>query len=264
MVAAYESLDFRAVVRTIGRGVAVGEPVPPGPRALGEGEDRSRGRPRRPLGRLGRGGAAGDVPDAHRPVGDREALRPAGDGAGDLRGPGEGARSRCSRAARALGTPAPLLPRLEEAQVNRLVPPGGAGAPRGGCREDGDGSPAEPTPAAAAGEDAAPEEIDIDAFARVALRVGQVLAAERVPKADKLLKLTVDVGEGSPRTVVAGIAEAYAPEALVGRKVVVVANLKPRALRGIESRGMLLAAGSGGASLRLVDPGDLPPGSPVK
>ena len=94
--------------------------------------------------------------------------------------------------------------------------------------------------------------------------MGQVLAAERVPKADKLLKLTVDVGEGSPRTVVAGIAEAYAPEVLVGRKVVVVANLKPRALRGIESRGMLLAAGSGGASLRLVDPGDLPPGSPVK
>ena len=72
-----------------------------------------------------------------------------------------------------------------------------------------------------------------------------MLAAERVPKADKLLKLSVDLGEGSPRTIVAGIAEAYAPEALVGRKVVVVANLKPRALRGIESRGMLLAAGSG-------------------
>ena len=124
-------------------------------------------------------------------------------------------------------------------------------------------SPARPAGEAPA-RDAAPEEIDIDAFARVALRVGQVLTAERVPKADKLLKMSVDVGEGSPRTIVAGIAEAYAPETLVGRKVVVVANLKPRALRGIESRGMLLAAGSGGASLRLVDPGDLPPGSPVK
>jgi len=146
--------------------------------------------------------------------------------------------------------------------VNKLVPPeelariGAATGPAPATR-------AEPK-AAAPAKDSPPEEIDIDAFARVALRVGQVLAAERVPKADKLLKLTVDVGEGSPRTVVAGIAEAYAPETLVGRKVVVVANLKARALRGIESRGMLLAAGEGGASLRLVDPGDLPPGSPVK
>jgi len=164
---------------------------------------------------------------------------------------------------RALGTPAPLLPRLEEAQVNSLVPveevarmtaASGKGPAAGAARPAGD----------APAKDAAPEEIDIDAFARVALRVGQVLAAERVPKADKLLRMSVDVGEGSPRTILAGIAEAYAPETLVGRKVVVVANLKPRVLRGIESRGMLLAAGSGGASLKLVDPGDLPPGSPVK
>jgi methionyl-tRNA synthetase len=161
---------------------------------------------------------------------------------------------------RALGTASPLLPRLEEAQVNSLVPP--EELARIGAAASGKAVPA---PAASASpEDTAPEEIDIDAFARVALKVGLVLAAERVPKADKLLKLSVDVGEGSPRTILAGIAEAYAPEALVGRKVVVVANLKPRALRGIESRGMLLAAGSGGASLRLVDPGDLPPGSPVK
>ncbi|HEY3587819.1 MAG TPA: methionine--tRNA ligase subunit beta, partial [Myxococcaceae bacterium] len=162
---------------------------------------------------------------------------------------------------RTLGTPAPLLPRLEEAQVNSLVPAEEL------ARIGASATPAKATPAPAslaASKDAAPEEIDIDAFARVALRVGQVLAAERVPKADKLLKLSVDVGEGSPRTIVAGIAEAYPPETLVGRKVVVVANLKPRALRGIESRGMLLAAGSGGASLRLVDPGDLPPGSSVK
>ena len=89
-----------------------------------------------------------------------------------------------------------------------------------------------------------------------------MLAAERVPKADKLLKLTRGPGRGKPRTIVAGIAEAYSPEALVGRKVVVVANLKPRTLRGIESRGMLLAAGSDGASLRLVDPGTSRPGAP--
>ncbi|MGZ6070463.1 MAG: methionine--tRNA ligase [Myxococcaceae bacterium] len=161
---------------------------------------------------------------------------------------------------RALGTPSPLLPRLEEAQVNKLVP--AEELARLAAKATAKAPRAEPAPTGE--KDAPPEEIDIDAFARVALKVGQVVAAERVPKADKLLKLTVDVGEGSPRTVVAGIAEAYAPEGLVGRKVVVVANLRPRALRGIESRGMLLAAGSGGASLRLVDPGDLPPGSPVK
>jgi len=163
--------------------------------------------------------------------------------------------------ARALGTPAPLLPRLEEAQVNKLVPPEELARL---AAASGKPAPVAPSPGAGAAADAAAGEIDIDTFARVALRVGQVLAAERVPKADKLLKLSVDLGEGSPRTIVAGIAEAYAPEALVGHKVVVVANLKPRALRGIESRGMLLAAGSGGASLKLVDPGDLPPGTPVK
>jgi methionyl-tRNA synthetase len=163
---------------------------------------------------------------------------------------------------RALGTPAPLLPRLEEAQVNKLVAP--EELARIGAAAGATPAPRSEPKAAAAAKDSGPEEIDIDAFARVTLRVGQVLAAERVPRADKLLKLTVDVGEGSPRTVVAGIAEAYPPETLVGRKVVVVANLRPRALRGIESRGMLLAAGEGGASLRLVDPGDVPPGSPVK
>src|SRR5262245_238795 len=162
---------------------------------------------------------------------------------------------------RALGTPAPLLPRLEEAQVNRLVPPEELERL---AAVSGKPAPSAPSPRAAAASDAAAEEIDIDTCARVDLRVGQVLAAERVPKADKLLNLTVDLGEASPRTIVAGIAEAYGPEALVGRKVVVVANLKPRALRSIESRGMLLVAGSGGPSMRLVDPGDLPPGSPVK
>jgi methionyl-tRNA synthetase len=72
------------------------------------------------------------------------------------------------------------------------------------------------------------------------------------------------VGEGQPRTIAAGIAEAYAPEQLVQRNVVVVANLKPRLLRKIESRGMLLAAGPGGKDLSLVDPGNLPPGTEVK
>jgi methionyl-tRNA synthetase len=72
------------------------------------------------------------------------------------------------------------------------------------------------------------------------------------------------VGEAQPRTIAAGIAEAYSPEQVQGRNVVVVANLKPRMLRGIESRGMLLAGGGGGKDLSLVDPGPLAPGAEVK
>jgi methionyl-tRNA synthetase len=93
-------------------------------------------------------------------------------------------------------------------------------------------------------------EITIDDFAKVDLRVGLVKSAEPVKGADKLLHLKVDIGEAEPRTIVAGIAKAYAPEQLVGRKVVIVANLAPRKLRGIESRGMIVAA-------------SLPEGAPV-
>src|SRR5947208_12220411 len=95
-------------------------------------------------------------------------------------------------------------------------------------------SPAPPAtpPAPAAGA----AEIGIDDFARVELRTARVVAAERVQGADKLLKLTVDVGAGT-RTIVAGIATRYAPEALVGRTIVVVANLKPAKLRGVVSQG---------------------------
>ena len=87
--------------------------------------------------------------------------------------------------------------------------------------------------------------IEIDDFAKVDLRVGQVLSAERIPKADKLLLLKVDLGEEQPRTILAGIAQYYEPEKLVGRKVVIVANLKPRKLRGYESQGMVVAASYG-------------------
>jgi len=85
-------------------------------------------------------------------------------------------------------------------------------------------------------------KISIDDFAKVEMRVGMVLGAERVKGADKLLHLKVDIGEEAPRTLVAGIAEAYAPEQIIGRKVVIVANLQPRKLRGIESNGMIVAA----------------------
>jgi methionyl-tRNA synthetase len=87
--------------------------------------------------------------------------------------------------------------------------------------------------------------IEITDFAKVDLRVGEVRTAERIPKADKLLLLTVDIGEAKPRQILAGIAQYYTPEQLVGRKIVVVANLKPRKLRGYESQGMLLAASVG-------------------
>jgi methionyl-tRNA synthetase len=87
--------------------------------------------------------------------------------------------------------------------------------------------------------------IDITDFAKIELRVGEVKTAERIPKADKLLLLTVDIGEEKPRQILAGIAQYYEPESLIGRKIVVVANLKPRKLRGYESQGMLLAASVG-------------------
>jgi methionyl-tRNA synthetase len=86
------------------------------------------------------------------------------------------------------------------------------------------------------------DPITIDDFAKVDLRVGQVISAEAVKGADKLLHLKVNIGEPEPRTIVAGIAKAYAPDQLVGRKVVIVANLAPRKLRGIESKGMIVAA----------------------
>jgi methionyl-tRNA synthetase len=87
--------------------------------------------------------------------------------------------------------------------------------------------------------------IEITDFAKIDLRVGEVRSAERIPKADKLLLLSVDIGEEKPRQILAGIAQHYEPEQLLGRKIVIVANLKPRKLRGYESQGMLLAASLG-------------------
>ena len=103
------------------------------------------------------------------------------------------------------------------------------------------------TPAQAAQEPAegVATYITIDDFIKVELKVGQVLTAERIPKSDKLLRFTVDVGEAEPRQILAGIAEHYEPESLVGRKLVIVSNLKPRKLRGFESQGMVLAASVG-------------------
>ena len=103
-------------------------------------------------------------------------------------------------------------------------------------------APATGTVVAPATTPALPEgKISIDDFTKVELRVAQVKVAERVPKADKLLRLEVDLGTET-RQILAGIAESYAPESLIGRKVVIVANLAPRKLRGLESNGMIVAA----------------------
>ncbi|MFM2152773.1 MAG: methionine--tRNA ligase, partial [Pseudomonadota bacterium] len=130
-----------------------------------------------------------------------------------------------------IGTPSPLLTPLEEGALEKLFAP----------KE----SPVTTAPVAAAApiEPVAPE-IAFDDFTRLDLRVGLVLAAEALPKSDKMLKLSVDLGEGAPRTIGAGIAKAYAPEELVGRRVVVVANLAPRLMKigktEFVSQGMVL------------------------
>ncbi|MCY1034548.1 methionine--tRNA ligase [Corallococcus sp. BB11-1] len=190
---------------------------------------------------------------------------------------------------RPLGTPEPLLPRLEEDRVNAILktPPESvvaesAAAGSGGKNKKTEKKPVEaktteaqpavPTtqasPGAGAGtagaEPVPAADIEYADFAKVVLKAGRIVAAEKVKGADKLLKLEVDLGEGTPRTIVSGIAEAYTAEAVAGRRVVVVANLKPRKLKGIESRGMLLTAGAGGKDLSLLDPGDVAPGSDVK
>jgi len=126
--------------------------------------------------------------------------------------------------------------------------------------------PQEAPPATAAApppaEGSADGLIDIADFGRVQLRVAEVLRAERVPGADRLLRLQISLGDET-RQIVAGVAEHYTPEQITGRRIVVVANLKPATIRGLESRGMLLAAKKGKV-LRLVVPdGDLPPGAAI-
>jgi methionyl-tRNA synthetase len=161
----------------------------------------------------------------------------------------------------------PQIARLEAKQVAALIVPAGGG---GEGKVSKAPSPAEtatkvtakPTAKAAPPP---PGVITYDDFAKVELRVAVVTTAERVEGADKLLKLTVDSGDPSPRTIVAGIAQAYPdPQALVGKRIVVVANLAPRALRGITSQGMLLAAGEA-PNLSVVTVADtIAPGTRVK
>ena len=108
------------------------------------------------------------------------------------------------------------------------------------------------------------DQIAIEDFAKVKLVVGVVKEAERVPKSKKLVKLMVDLAEPELRQIVAGIGEKYVPEDLVGRRIVVVANLKPAKLMGVESRGMLLAASLDGDPDLLSPDGEVPAGTGVR
>ena len=118
--------------------------------------------------------------------------------------------------------------------------------------------PAESKPAASG-----TRELNINEFFKLELRVAKVLAAEAVPNTDKLLKLEVDIGT-EKRQLVAGVAQVYEPEALIGKNIIVVANLQPARIRGVESRGMLLAADAGGRPIVATFEEDVPPGTRVR
>jgi methionyl-tRNA synthetase len=140
----------------------------------------------------------------------------------------------------------PLFPRIDKDQAAEIVAK---------FREAGKDE---------AAEKEEPEMITIEDFQKTDLRVGVVQSAERVEKSDKLIVMKVDLGEGSPRQIVAGIGKAYAPEDLVGKKIMVVANLKPVKLMGVESHGMLLAAGPGNKDVVVAEfHGDVKPGESV-
>ena len=167
------------------------------------------------------------------------------------------------RAGTRLGAIEPLFPRIEKTvEELRAMTTEGEQKPIGGA-----GTVSAPGATQAVGGGATPAEdnrISIDEFMKVELRVAKVLEAEAVPKSKKLVKLKVDVGS-EQRTIVAGIAEAYQPEQLVGRTIAIVFNLKPAKLMGIESNGMVLAASVGDGKPILVSFDEpVPPGARVR
>jgi methionyl-tRNA synthetase len=141
----------------------------------------------------------------------------------------------------------PVLKGHDFSRAEVAVKMGGALAPEGSSPSPAVNAPSTTPSVVPVAATAEPTHITIDDFAKVELRVAQILVAERVPKADKLLRLEVDLGY-ERRQILAGIAQYYEPEKLIGRKIVIVANLAPRKMRGLESNGMLLAASlEGGA-----------------
>ena len=169
-----------------------------------------------------------------------------------------------------LGKIEPVFPRADKSAVERMQKmedEGRTAVPESRTASPPDASPGVATQAVVPSQASAttPDgKISIDDFAKVELRVGQVKLAERVKGADKLLRLEVDLGS-EVRQVVAGIAEAYAPETLIGRKVVIVVNLAPRKLRGLESNGMIVAASpEGGKPVLASFLEDVPVGTRLK
>ena len=112
-------------------------------------------------------------------------------------------------------------------------------------------------------QEAAGAQIDIGEFAKIELRAARVVSAEKIAGSRKLLKLQVDLGD-EQRQIVSGISDAYEPEALVGKKIVLVANLKPAKLMGVESNGMVLAASVDGRAVLCTFDADVAPGTKVK
>jgi len=147
-----------------------------------------------------------------------------------------------------LGSPAPLFPRVD---IDEFLKEITMEQPETGAQTQD--APTEKS-----------DQITIDELMRVRMVVGLVKEAERVPKSKKLVRLMVDLGEPEPRQLVAGIAERYTVEELVGRRIVVIANLKPAKLMGVESQGMLLAATVDGDPFLLAPDQDVPPGSPIR
>ena len=170
-----------------------------------------------------------------------------------------------------LGTVEPVFPRADKSAIERMQKmedEGRSALPVAEIKPETVSAPTTPSTAALPvpkpAAPAADGKISIDDFSKVELRVGQVKVAERVKGADKLLRLEVDLGT-EVRQVVAGIAEAYAPETLVGRKVVIVVNLAPRKLRGLESNGMIVAASpEGGRPVLASFLEDVPVGTRLK
>ena len=160
---------------------------------------------------------------------------------------------------------------LRSLQVNAPMPAAKAEKPAKAPKSPAKAAPAAPevkmsettTPATPASPEAS-AHIVYDDFAKVQLRAGRVVEAARHPNADRLLQLKVDVGEAEPRTIVAGIADRYAPEELVGLQVIVVVNLKPVKLRGVMSHGMLLAAGGEGVRAMVTTTAPVEPGTIIR
>lgn len=108
------------------------------------------------------------------------------------------------------------------------------------------------------------DNVSFSDWMKIEIRMGKILSAEKVEGADKLLKLSVDLGEEKPRQLVAGVAQNYTPEELVGKTVPILANLEPKKLRGIESRGMILAIGHKDDCILLHPNKEVPPGVKVE